>query len=210
MNPLVLATGCLALAACSTAPRRPQFRDADYPGQLRAVAALGDDVLWQQHVTASWQGGQRGFDAAVQKRGDELTVLGLSPTGAMGFAIVLSPAGVDLRGELAQQLPFPPRFVLLDVQRAFYPWLAGATPRADGEHEQVVDGEVVREAWQGGRLRQRSFRRQDGEPAGSITVRYEWRQPDWSAPTHAELDNGWFGYRLSIDTHAETRLQDGG
>ncbi|MFO1076620.1 MAG: DUF3261 domain-containing protein [Planctomycetota bacterium] len=189
-------------AGCGAAPTGPHFTDADYPGVLRAPAALGIDVVWQQRVTAAWRGGQqRGFDAAIQKRGDKLSVLGLSPTGSLGFAFVLQDGAIAVTNNTAMELPFPPRFILLDVQRAFYPWLAGDSD--DG----VVDGEhVVQRRDDRGRLVERRFRRVEGPPAGEIVVRYEWGNPEWAAPTRAELDNGWFGYRLTVDTHAETRL----
>jgi hypothetical protein len=39
-------------------------------------------------------------------------------------------------------------------------------------------------------------------------VRYEWGDADRRGPVRAELDNGWFGYRLIVDTHAETLLPE--
>ncbi|MBX3464605.1 MAG: DUF3261 domain-containing protein [Planctomycetes bacterium] len=202
-----LLAACLLAAACAAPPRQP-FADRDYPGTLLPAAALDADVLWQQRVTATWgEDGRRGFDAAVQKQGEALTVLGLSPVGAIGFVIVLRGTEVELQNPSGEDLPFPPRFVLLDVQRTFYPWL-GRAPAHDGERDGTVGDERVHESWQGGRLRQRRFERLDGVPQGAITIRYEW--PDDAQPTLAPprtvLDNGWFGYRLAVDTHTEMRL----
>ncbi len=170
---------------------------------------LQRDVLLRQRVTAIWgDGEQRGFDAVIQKQGDKLTVLGLSDTGSMGFAIVLQDGTVELTNKLPNEFPFPPRYVLLDVQRTFYPWLPDSNgARADGTHENVVDGERVVETWSAGRLLERQFNRLDASPPGQLTVRYTYDQPDWSAPSFAVLDNSWFGYRLEIDTHAETFLE---
>lgn len=172
---------------------------------LRAPESLGREVLWRQRVTATWGEGQRrGFDAAVQCQGETLTVLGLSPTGSVGFAIVLAEGEVELTNHMPERIPFPPRYVLLDVQRAFYPWL---TARAtDGRVRADVDGERVGETWRDGRLVERTFTRLDGEPPGAITIRYEWTEPGWSVPTRTTLDNAWFGYRLAIETHEETLL----
>jgi len=194
-------------AACHSAPQRV-LTDADYPGELLPPAALGADLLWQQRVTASWgDSEQRGFDAAVQKQGETLTVIGLSPLGQQGFVLVQRGKDVSFENHTDLHLPFPPRFVLLDVQRAFFPWLsAGAA--ADGERTVVVGGEQIVEVRAGGRLVERRFTRLDGKPAGAIVVRYEWAPDDAGrvAPKRAVLDNGWFGYRMTVDTHAETRL----
>jgi hypothetical protein len=166
------------------------------------------DVLWQQRVTASWgERGRRGFDAALQKRGDELALIGLSPMGSAGFVVQLAGLEISLRNETDQELPFPPRFMLLDVQRTYFPWLAhDGQVRADGDYEGVVADERVLESVRDGRLVQRRFTRLDGRPAGEIRVRYEWGRDDWRGPSRAVLENGWFGYRLEIDTLAETLL----
>lgn len=208
MKSAVLSLGLVA--ACAAAPEGPRFADADYPGELRMPAALPFDVVWQQRVTAFWgEGRQRGFDAAVQKRGDTLTVLGLSPMGSVGFAVVMENDAVQVTNNTEEELPFPPRFILLDVQRAFYPWIADGpihgAPRR-GARTALVDGETVEERWSAGRLRERRFRRGDG-PDGEIVVRYEWGEDAWRGPSRVLLDNGWFGYRLQVDTHAETLLK---
>ena len=200
---LVLAA--VLLAACAAPPRRT-FPDAAYPGTLLAPAALGVELVWQQRVTAHWgDGEQRGFDAAIQLQGDKLTVIGLSPLGQPGFVITLQNGQVALTNQTDMEVPFPPRFVLQDVQRTFWPWLGTAT---DGELEALVGGELVRERHVAGRLVERTFTRLDGKPAGTITVTYDWTgtESGWRVPKQVTLHNGWFGYRLVIDTHAETVL----
>ncbi|MCA8953393.1 MAG: DUF3261 domain-containing protein, partial [Planctomycetes bacterium] len=194
---------CLA-AGCAGAPDRSALRESDYPGTLRPPRALPFDVVWQQRVTASWgDGQQRGFDAAVQKRDDTLTVLGLSPMGSVGFSIVMPPTGaLEVSNATGEAMPFPPRFILLDVQRAFYPWLEPV--EAAGDRTGEVDGETIVEIWRDGRLRRRVFTRADR--AGQIRVDYEWGEAGWRGPTHVRLANGWFGYELAVDTHAETLL----
>lgn len=198
------------LAGCA-APSRPPLRDADYPGELLAPERLGGDVLWQQRVTAIWgEGEQRGFDAAVQKQGDRLTVIGLSPVSGPGFVLVLEHGTVTLTNQAGMEVPFPPRFVILDVQRVFFPWLANGASgeRTTGE----ACGERITEVRSAGRLVERKFERLDGKPAGAITVQYEWGDADPSrrAPMRATLDNAWFGYRLVIDTHTEAALPPAG
>ena len=201
---MVLVAGLVA--ACASEPRAPRFTEADYPGLLRPPSALGADVLWQQRVTATW-GDERGrsFDVAVQKRGDTLTLIGLSPLGSTGFVVELRGDAITHHAPAGEELPFPPRFLLLDVERVFFPWLA-AEPASDGERAAVVGEERVVEQVQGGRVRERRFTRLDGRPRGTIVVRYDWSEGDGAAASQAELDNGWFGYRLSIRTLQETPL----
>ena len=200
-----LAGALLVAAACASEPRAPRFSEADYPGLLRPPSALGADVLWQQRVTASWGDEPgRSFDVAVQKRGDTLTLIGLSPLGSTGFVVELRGDAISHQAPAGEELPFPPRYLLLDVERVFFPWLpAGA---ADGERAGEVGEERVVEQVQGGRVRERRFTRLDGQPRGTIVVRYDWKDGDGAAPSQAELDNGWFGYRLSIRTLQETPL----
>jgi hypothetical protein len=194
-----------AMACQPLETRSPGIQD--YPGELLPPTALGADLLWQQRVTASWgDGEQRGFDAAVQKQGNVLTVVGLSPLGQAGFVLTQRDAGVEFTNHTDMHLPFPPQFVLLDVQRTFFPWLTPGA--ADGAFEQIVGQERVVEVHRSGRLVERRFARLDGKPAGEIVVRYEWRDGDHGrrAPSRAVLDNGWLGYRLTVDTHTETLL----
>lgn len=194
-----------ALAACSTPPPAT-FSVRDYPGHLLPPAALGRDVLLEQRVTAHWgQGEQRGFDAVVQKQGDVLTVLGLSPLGSVGFVIRMQGEQVELENHAGIDVPFPPRFVLLDVQRTFFPWLQEPPPR-DGMREGLVGDERVAETWADGRLLERRFARLDGEPAGTIAIGYTYGDPARQTPTRVALDNGWLGYRLTIETHTERGL----
>ena len=222
--PLLTTLGvCLAFAACRT-PRPVVLRDADYPGTLQAPATLPVEAVWQQRVTASWQApGQppqeRGFDAAVQRRGDTLTVIGLSPMGSIGFSVEQGPDGIDVVNNIPEQMVIPPRFILLDVQRAFFPWFDD--DMQDGERSADRDGERITERWADGRLRERTFTRLDGARDGTIRISYRWTRsgdadpewadperadPEWALPPHAVLDNAWFGYRLTIDTSSETRL----
>ena len=210
---LALCAALLLASGCSSHQRRPPvLRDSDYPGLLRSSSVLPDDVLWRQRVTATWgDESGHGFDAALQKQGDVLTLLGLTPIGSPGFVLVLRAEQIEFENRSGDELPIPPRFILLDVQRVFFPWL-GPPGRAldDGEHQGTVADERVVERWQGGRLMERRFTRMDGQPPGEITIRYTWERKDWIAPTRAIVDNGWFGYRLAVETLEETRLPQAG
>ncbi len=142
----------------------------------------------------------------MQKQGDTLTIVGLSPVSGPGFVLVLHDGRVTLTNHAGMEVPFPPRFVVLDVQRVFFPWLGGGA--LDGETTGEAHGERIVDVRAGGRLVERRFARLDGQPAGEITVRYEWGDAgtERRTPKQATLHNPWFGYRLVIDTHAETPL----
>ncbi len=205
----------LGTCGCSAAPARREFEPADYPGVLRAPAELPFDVVWQQHVTASWgEGQQRGFDAALQKRGDMLTLVGLSPMGTVGFVIQLGADGqIQVTNNTEEELPFPARFILLDAQRAFYPWgfdggFAGGVGGSAHARSATVDGERVSERWRDGHLQERRFERPDQN--GAIVVRYEWGEGDRRGPRRVRLENQWFGYVLDVDNQVESVLPGGG
>jgi hypothetical protein len=196
------------VAACGPPrprPGPPPTADA-YPGTLRSPALLPVDFLWRQQVTARWgKGERRGFQAVLQHRGAELKMVALSPVGQPGFVITLDGEALSVVNNTARELPFPARFIMLDVQRAYFPWLQGDPP-ADGERRGQADGEEVVETWVAGRLVERTFRRLDGQPAGLIRVRYAAWHAAGDAPAKVTLDNGWFGYRLEIETVAQQRL----
>lgn len=207
--PFGLAAGVAAgLAGCRGTARQP-LSELDYPGTLQAPARLPVQAVWQQRVTAAWQAPgeprqERGFDAALQRSGDDLTVIGLSPMGSIGFSIKQTKTDIEVTNNIPEQMVIPPRFILLDVQRAFFP-TANASHR-DGEHTVQQADERITETFREGRLQKRVFERLDGQPQGAITITYDWQQPTWALPTRAVLDNGWFGYQLTIVTHSETRL----
>jgi hypothetical protein len=206
-----LFAAALTLSACSGFTR-PALKDADYPGTLLPPTDLPVEAVWQQRVTARWQAPgapprERSFDAAVQRVGDKLTVVGLSPMGSVGFSIQHGPDGVAFQNRIPDQMAIPPRFILLDVQRALFPWFDA--PGRDGARSRLLQGERVTERWRDGQLCERTFAREDGAPSGEIHVRYQWGEAGWAAPVEAVLRNGWFGYELKIETISETLVSTG-
>ena len=197
------------MASCYGTARQP-LNTLDYPGTLQAPARLSVEAVWQQRVTAAWQAPgeerqERGFDAALQRSGNSLTVVGLSPMGSVGFSIQQNATSIDVVNNMAEQMVIPPRFILLDVQRAFFPWCD--TPLQDRERSEQKNNELITEVWHNGKLAKRTFTRLDQQPKGTITITYEWDKPNWALPTRTILDNAWFGYELTIVTHSETRIE---
>ena len=196
----------LVVMACCPAVRPDALPPGAYPGTLRAPVDLGADVMWRQRVTAKWGKSQsRSFEAVLQTQGGKLTLLGLSPMGQAGFVITLDKGAIGFDNTSGMDLPFPARFIVLDVQRAFWPWLGSAPPKA-GERSGVVAGEAINETWRGGRLQRRIFRRIDGEPPGPITVSYEGYERGVMAPARVVLHNSWFDYVLVVETYEQQQL----
>jgi hypothetical protein len=143
----------------------------------------------------------------MQKRGDELTLLGLTPFGSRAFVIRQTGLDVMFQSFVPQTLPFPPKYILYDVQRVFFAFDAADAAVPDGERETVRGPEIVRERWSGGRIVRRTFRRTDARPAGEIAVDYEGGMaPGGAPPAHVAFVNGWYGYRLDITTQDHQRL----
>lgn len=191
---LVLA---LSLVGCATREHAPP---PSYPGTLPPPAEIAWNFLARQRIAADHRDREGRFEAVLQKKGDELLLLALTPYGSRAFLIRQRGEEITLERFVRRELPFPPRFILLDIHRAFFRGLPGA-PRADGVHRGTFDGDVIEERWRGGRLFERSYRRQDARPEGVIVVRYEdGMRPGESMPRTVTFDNGWFGYRLEIVT----------
>lgn len=198
VTPLVVVL--LAMVACGPPPAQGPARD--YAGPLEAPSSYATDFAIDHRITAIHAEGSESFRALLEKNGDRLVMVGLGPHGSRAFTLAQEGDEVRFESQLPRELPFPPRFMLVDVHRT---WLLGLDrPLPDGTHETTVQTsagpESLTETWADGRLVSRAFTRPDVE--GTIRITYEGGlSPDPSAPppTRVELDNGWFGYRLVMD-----------
>lgn len=178
---------------------RPKASPGSYPGELVEPSTIGYDFMIRQRVQGSYGERSVSFDAVVQKQGGTLMVLTLTPYGSRAFLVEQQGQEVRVEKFIPRELPFEPRFILLDVQRVFLKGLPQA-PRDDGWHRSRIDDEIVRERWQGGRLHERTYARRDRQPKGAIFVRYEGGYVPGERPPPIELVNEWFGYRLVLET----------
>lgn len=196
---LVLVTA-VALAACSASVKAPPpvLTEAMYPWTLRPPSALPGDFLWQQRLTARFGEHENSLKVAVQKQGDHLVLVGLTPFGTKAFVLDQQGEAVAFTPYVDRKMPFPPRYMLIDVQRCYLPLGDPGKHPSDGEEKFELDGEEVTQTFANGHLTERRFRRIDGQPAGTIRITYR----DWTAgvPKHVTLDNRWFGYSLAIAT----------
>lgn len=206
--------GAVVLAACAgpqpVAPGgvgAPGPASHGDPGVLHPPSEFPGAFLDRQTITARYGDWTARFDAVLQKRGDELVLLGLTPFGSRAF--VLKQVGLDVTYEsfVPQELPFPPRYILFDVHRVFFGGALGGAAPPDGDLSTTRDGEILSERWQGGRLLRRRFRRANGEPPGEIVVDYDGGMPPGGPPPpHITFANGWYGYRLDITTVSHQAL----
>jgi hypothetical protein len=190
----------LLVAACAHRPK-PLPDEAGYPGTLADLGRVPGSFMWRQSIAARY-GTQSGrFEAVVQKQGDRMLILGLTPMGTRAFLLEQQGTATKATIYVDRAMPFPPKYVFLDVHRTYFIGLT-PPPAGDGWHEAVRDGETIRELWRGGRLFERHFERLDHHPPGQIVVRYDggYAPAPVPHPGRIVLDNGWFGYQLTIDT----------
>lgn len=192
---LLLLLGCAA-------PQRPP---RPYPGALIPSGEIRGEFMMRQRVVAHYPGRDVSFDAVLQRQGDTLTLLGLTPFGTRAFVMQQRGTEVTFTSSLPMELPFPPRYMLLDIHRTFFVSL-GRPPAQSGERVATREGEEVRETWRDGRLLTRTYRRLDGDPAGLIEVRYGDGMIGRAPPRVIEFRNGWYGYGLTITTLAHQTL----
>jgi Protein of unknown function (DUF3261) len=200
------SSGLLLVACASSSTQRPAA--PPYTGPLDFPSERAADFFDRQKIVASYDGHSFGFDAVLQKRGNELTLLGLTPFGSRAFVVTQKGADVSFQTYVGTALPFPPRYMLIDVHRVFFP-ADPATEAApfEGARTFSAEGEVIAETWHEGRLFHRTFSRSDGRLPGKIVVDYDGGLGDDSShPGHVVLTNGWYGYRLDITTTSHKPL----
>lgn len=204
---LLISVGIAAwLWACSGQPARPpKLTDEMYAWTLRTPQALGADFLWQQRLTARFGPRSESIKVAVQKVADRLTIVGLTPFATKAFVLEQQGDAVTFKKMIDRDMPFPPRFVLVDLQRAYLP--LGPPHPADGESQEVLDGERVTQLFAKGQLIERRFARLDSQPRGEIVIRYSQYRDD-GLPGRIVLDNKWFGYQLEVATLSAARPED--
>lgn len=196
------------IAACGPAPQvvTQPAAAGERQTSLRPVSALPFDFMWRQRVDAHWPTGDQAFEAVLQKQQGELTLLGLSPMGLPGFVLTLRADGsLRIENRMGQPLPFEPAYIMADVQRVFYPWLGPVPPAFDGERSGVVGDQQVRELYEHGALRERTFT-PIGAEGDQVYVRYGDRAKGADAPHKVRLENATRRYALDIETFSQERL----
>lgn len=211
----VSAAFALLAAACgapAVEPRSTGDTEAPgYPTRTPSPGTLPGAWALEHEVTITHERGTNAFRAVLQKRDDELLLVVLGPQDRPAIEVRQEGRAMSHRYHGPVELPFPPEYMLNDVHRT---WLVPsvAPPDGRGERTRAIDGERVRELWADGHLRERSFVREDGAPAGTIRVRYGGPGLSPGAlvtappPDAVTFENGWFGYTATIRTIRWTPL----
>lgn len=195
---MLLSLGCIGCAHRAPPPPTERPTEADYPGSLVPSERLPDGLFYEQRIEARHELGEVSFWAVLQTRDGVLALLGLTPYGTRAFLLEQRGTSHHFTAYIDRPLPFPSRYILLDVHRTFF--LGLPPPAGDGRFQGVIDGDRVTEVWRDGRLRERSFVRVEGKPPGTIRIRYIGGMRPGVPPPRIEFDNGWFGYKLTIRT----------
>ncbi|MGB8331395.1 MAG: DUF3261 domain-containing protein [Polyangiales bacterium] len=204
----IVLTCLLLLGACARklTTAHPDAGSALGPGPLLPPSAIGEQFLWRQHVTATWEDRSESFDAVLQMHDGRLVLLGLGPMGSPAFMVALSESGVTVENRTGRRMPFPAEHIIADIQKVFYPWLPPVADGFTGTRSGAYENLAISETYAGGRRLTRAFRRDDASNRGELTVTYEGWRSGLLAPERAELINAWFGYQLTIVTVEQQRL----
>ena len=132
---------CCLLGGCRHVPWGGRALPA-CPGPLVSTLDIPGDFLWRYQVQIDSDGdvGDAAFQLVVQKRGDELVLVGIHALGAELFSVRQIGTRVDVEALPPQALPIPPENVLRDVHRLRFA-ASAATPEiawdADGKGAEI-------------------------------------------------------------------------
>lgn len=118
MSARALCAALLILGlGCALVPFRSGVRSC--PAALASPAELGPDFTRRYRYRVENAAGERfGVDLVVEKRGEELVVVGLTPLGATAFALRQRPGDVEVVEHVRPLFPPPPANALADLSRA--------------------------------------------------------------------------------------------
>jgi hypothetical protein len=187
----------LTASSCAYLPVGPrEIRNC--PGPLVPTQEIEGDFAIQQR----WRviAGEIDFplQGLLEKRGDELVLIGLNAFGAKLFTLVQRGTDVEVQAAPPAILPVPPLNLLRDLHRMLF-LAAEAPPTGNGEVTRLRPPDRIFESWRDGQLQRRDFLRDRG---ASVRLEFsgEAKRP------HVRLTNPGCGYRIEIDTISEQPL----
>ncbi len=187
---------------------------------LLPAEALTETFVMRQTVTVRWsndagQAEEVSFDAAIQRQGGSLLLLGLGPMGGVGFTLSLAEGKVSFENRTGQVLPFDAERMLADVQRVYYPWLDGSPDCSDCVRRGRRGGFEIEEHRTQGQVSRRRFkslaagRDEEGVKGGKaveagarlgIVVEYSGDPAFGGLLRDARLRHEEFGYEVELET----------
>ncbi len=195
----------VALTSCAPTLRQTPMAQQEYPGILAPPNTLGPDFSVRQHLTIQAHGRNAEVDVVLQKRQNELLVIGLGPVGVRAFVLRQDGADVSFEQSFGPKMPFAPRNILVDIHRAYFMRLPSESEigNADKTIAGELDGEHVEEKWRGGSLVERRFTRPGFK--GAVTVHYSTGcTVERCEPEELTIQNEWFAYEIKIASEGYT------
>lgn len=194
-----LCCALLSLPAlgCGEKPRPKAAPAYAMTGVLLPTSELAPPFQLQQRIQGVYEGREVSIDCVVQLDRGKLTVVGLTPFSTRAFVIEQVGTEVKLQKFVDRDVPFDPVAVLYDLHRVFFRGLP--KPQANGTHEGVDHGDLVRERWEGGHLVERRFQSLEGPTPQLVIIAFQGAPAPLVAP-RVRLTNVAFGYTLEIET----------
>jgi hypothetical protein len=172
-----------------------ELADAD---PLLPAGAMQPDIFYEQNIEVSWPDGSQRFQAVLQKVNEELSIVAMNPAGQPAFRISLKDGKVSEEYFIDRRLPFPPEFIVSDVQKAFYPWFPAPEAERPTDRETERVGMRIEERYVDGKLHQRIFSYPNVPEREPTVVSYDWNV-DGDVP-QVTVDNVRFDYSIEVET----------
>jgi hypothetical protein len=134
---------------------------AQCPGSLRPTSEIEGDLRVELRMQVKAESVDAALRLALEKQGDELTLVGISPLGAVVFSVIQNGVELEVDALPASILEVPPENVLRDLHRILF--LDVPEGSTDGKRRASLGGVQITELWRAGRLVRRSFAG-DGAP----------------------------------------------
>ncbi len=168
---------------------------------LMPVPATAPNFMARQKLIGRY--GEREFRAEViiQKQGEKLVLIGLSPFGTKGFVLEQTGVEVEYTSHMPEgrELPFPPVFMLVDVHRSI--WLSGqGTAKPDGEHTSERGDYRVTDDWRGGLIRAREISPAGEGAAPEVSIEFPEGARYGVPPSKQLLRHHRYGYSVEVET----------
>ena len=199
-----LLTGAgLAAGLCMASSCAHRSASADpIQGAKQALVPVSEipvDFLARQRLSGRMGEHDLHSEVILQKQGEVLTLLGLTPFGTKAFSLVQRGVETEFTSFIEVALPFPPELMLADIHRTLFAGIGGqGSP--DGHRRLRLKGERIDETWLSGQLRERVYRRRRGRPKGLIIIDYGEGMSAWTPPPKITIDNQRIGYQVTIET----------
>ncbi len=182
----------------TTSQKAPHTKLPNYRGPRVAPNEISSDFMWQQRITARHAQSTTSFDAIVQKRKNQLLIVGLTPFNSRAFLIEQNGLQFKFEKFVPFDLPFAPEAILIDIHRCFFHLLVNNLPESGKRAGQWGEENIV-DFFKGGALIKRTYLNVSGT-GSALVVTYPGGYTPFTPPPITILHNRAYGYQLKIET----------